>query len=153
MKEKINNTLIDLKVGKNKVLFIVLGKDGSINRKGNGRADCKDNDLYIGITKEPLFAELMEKTSDELFEFCGKSYDHPEKKGRQCNLKILFNGDGLDTGFEMIYGELSQGPPDQVAEYVINSVKLTEPWFQSMKKNNVSNQEDTERKWWQFWKS
>lgn len=151
MREKIRNTMIELTVGKNQVLFIVLGKDGSINRSGTGSGDCKEKDLYIGLTQEKLFDKLIKKAKDEVFEYCGKSFDIPDKKGRECKLKILFNGEDLDTGFEFNYGELSQGPPNEVAEYVINAVKLTNPWYEEFKKG--SNQEvSNEKRWWQFWK-
>jgi len=126
-KEKVNKTLVELTVGEDQVLFVILGKDGSINRQGNGNAINLDHDLHIGVTKDPLFSELINSASMELFEYLDKSYDLPDKKGKPCKLKILFHGDNLDSGLEINYGEHSQGPPEEVAEFVINSVKLTEP--------------------------
>jgi hypothetical protein len=71
----VQQILISLEVAEKQVLFIILGEDGSINRKGDGSPDCKDNDLYIGITSDNLFGPLKPFITEEIQEFLGKMYD------------------------------------------------------------------------------
>lgn len=152
MIEKFESTIVSLEVADKQVLFILLSKDGAINRQGDGSAGCKDHDLYIGITNEGLFDQLMEVASPKLVDVLGGHLEAHDKKGRTCKLKILFKGENIDTGVEFIYGELSQGPPPFVADYVIEAVELTEPWFQKQKKMTKSEGTNGEKKWWEFWK-
>jgi hypothetical protein len=155
MKEKFEATIVSLEVADKQVLFILLSKDGAINRQGDGSADCKDHNLHIGRTDKNLFDQLMEAASPELVDVLGDRLEAHDRKGRTCKLNILFKGEGIDTGVEFIYGERSQGPPQFVADYVIEAVELTEPWFQKMKKmikNEGDGSTGERKKWWEFWK-
>jgi len=154
--ENIENILIRLHVDQREVLFIILDKDGLINRKGDGTPDCNENDLYIGIDKEGLFNQLRPYITEDMNEFLQKSYDAPNKKGRTCDLKILLAGNGIETGTQFLYGELSQGPPKLFVDLCIKAVTVTEKWFQEQKKmtsaakgNNAPKQE--KKPWWKFW--
>jgi hypothetical protein len=132
--DKITKTLITLEVAGNQVLFIVLDEDGSINRKGDGSPDCKDNDLFIGITKDKLFDQLRPLVSKEMEEFLDKTYDIPDKKGRPCDFKILFGGPGIETGVQFLYGEFSQGIPTPFRNFTIKAVELQKNGFKHKSK-------------------
>ena len=148
--ESIKQILITLEVADKHVLFITLSKEGSINRKGNGSPDCNDNDLYIGVTKEPLFEKLVVYITDEMQKFFGRTFDVPEKKGRICELKIMVKGDHIETGVQFLYGEFSQGPPPPFRTLVVKAVELTDNWHRKQKK--VTNMEANPNKpWWKFW--
>src|SRR5689334_2376454 len=85
---------ITLKVDEKQSLFILLAADGSINRLGTGKVNNQENDLFIGITKEPLFPELMKHLTDEMLQFLG-GYEIPDQRGALCSLSIgLMFADG-----------------------------------------------------------
>ena len=151
--QDITQTLITLQVGDNQVLFIMLAEDGSINRKGDGSPDCKDNNLFIGVTKEKLFEQLKPLITDEMKEYIGKTYDIPDKKGRLCDFKILFNGPGIETGIQFLYGELSSGVPTPFRDFAIKAIELTEKWFQSQKQMALNSKTKAipNKPWWKFW--
>lgn len=153
--DKITKTLITLEVEGNQVLFIVLDEDGTINRKGDGSPDCKDNDLFIGITRDKLFDQLRPLVSKEMEEYLGKTYDIPDKKGRPCDFKILFGGPGFETGVQFLYGEFSQGVPVPFRVFTIKAIELTEEWFQEQKQKVViaknSKKQKEVKPWWKFW--
>jgi hypothetical protein len=54
----LNSCLIRIEHGGDDVLFILLSRDGSINRMGDGTPSPADNTLYIGVVKEPLFRRV-----------------------------------------------------------------------------------------------
>ncbi len=154
--ETISRTLITLKVDQKEVLFLMLAQDGSINRKGDGTPDCNDNDLYIGNNNEGLFDQLKSFLTEDMGNFLQKTYDVPDKKGRLCDLTILFGGEGVETGTQFLYGEFSQGPPKPFVDYCVNAMNLTEGWFQSQKKMSSTAERKIEPKpekksWWKFW--
>lgn len=155
MLKNITKTLITLEVAENQVLFIVLDENGSINRKGTGNPDCKDNDLYIGITKDKLFEQLKPFISEEMEDFLGKTYDIPDKKGRLCDFKVLFGGPDIETGVQFRYGELSQGVPTPFRNFTIKAIELTEKWFQAQKQMaSAAKKSETKtptKPWWKFW--
>lgn len=136
MKEKTDKILIDLEIGDEQALFIIIAKDGTINRKGNGNLKNIDHDMYMGSTNESFyFARIIEKITNEFITYVGKSFDIPEKKGNICKLKILLGGEEINTGLEFKYGDLSEGPPKEIVEFVISAVQLTDFWVSEFKKN------------------
>ena len=152
---QLEKILITLTVADNQVLFILLAKDGTINRLGDGNPDCKEKDLFIGLTKDIYFYQLIKSIDDFILDSCGTSYSMRDQKGRICKLQLLFDIDGKETGLEVIYGEHSQGPPPPIRDYVISAVELTDNWYEAQKKmtkktNTVNKSSD--KKWWEFWK-
>lgn len=151
--KNITQTLITLDVADNQVLFILLSQDGSINRKGDGSPDCKDNNFFIGISKDKLFEQLAPFISEEMEEFVGKVYDVPNKKGRRCTYQVLFKGPEIETGTKFIYGESSQGIPTPFRNFTIKAIELTEPWFQAQKQmvSKAKKESTTNKTWWKLW--
>lgn len=147
---EILSILISIKVEKNEVLFIVLSSDGSINRKGNGSPDCKDKDLYIGLTDNTIIEELKESITAGMLEFLHKTFDAPDKKGRNCDLKILYRTNNVETGVQFLYGEHSQGPPREFSDFVRKAVSLTDSWHATQKGISVQP-ESLSTPWWKFW--
>lgn len=141
---QINKIAILLNVGHKQVLYLKLDKNGGIHRLGDGNANTREKDLYMGITKGVIFYQVISKIDDFILDSCGHSYTVENKKGATCHLTLLFEIDGKETGLEVTYGELSQGPPRSVVEYITAAVRLTDSWFYEQKKLNT--------KWWQIWK-
>jgi hypothetical protein len=151
--ESISQTLVTLEVGENQVLFILLAEDGSINRKGDGSPNCKDNDFFIGKTNEKLFEQLKPYINEEMVEYLHSTYDIPDKEGRTCSLKILFKSNEMETGVEFKYGELSQGPPSIFRDFTIKALQLTNKWHQQQKQMmlTANSTKPNTKAWWKFW--
>jgi hypothetical protein len=133
MKE-ISIVTISLKVEDKAALFILLAKDGTVNRLGTGSENNTENDLYIAVDSSGLFEKLARQISPELLELKGE-YKSYEIKGKACQLVVGFGfADGTQDGSLWIYGTQSAGPPPEITNFVISAVELTEPWFEEQKK-------------------
>lgn len=117
---------------------------------GDGSADCKDNNLFIGKTEDNLFVQLKPFITEDMQEFLGQIFNAPDKKGRQCDLKVLFKSADVETGVQFLYGELSQGPPSSFRTLVTKAVQLTDSWARQQK-YIASKSEKVNKSWWKFW--
>jgi len=141
MKDTVESIMITLEVGSKQSLFILLAADGSLNRLGTGSAENTDNDMFIGVTKKTLFKKLRKKIPQEWFDNLGR-YEISEKKGLPCELTILMkHTDGQESGIQFLYGTESQGPPEDIVQFVSEAVKLTNPWHEAQKKMVVDESE------------
>lgn len=112
-------------------LFILLDSDGTVNRLGTGAVDNSENDFYIGKTTEALFQKLHSQIDPGWFSHMGSSYTMPEQKGKACELIVGFVlRDGRGSSLKFKYGSESQGPPDDIIQFVIKAAKLTDPWYE-----------------------
>ncbi|HLP52795.1 MAG TPA: hypothetical protein VK154_18030 [Chitinophagales bacterium] len=145
-KHLIDKVLITLEVGDKTALLVLLAKDGSVHRKGNGNPDSP-SPLAQGISHDGHFEALMMTINEDIFNYAGV-IKQPNPMGRECRLSIIFQGQGdLDYSFRVVYGENSEGPPQELAQILINAVKITESWYMQQ----LQPQAD-DKKWWQVWK-
>lgn len=148
VKHLIDKVLITLEVGDKTALFILLGKDGTIQRKGNGNPQKTDLPLAQGVSQQGHFDALMMTVDENIFNFAGV-INQPNKVGVEGRLTLVFQGpQGVDYSFRVIYGEESEGPPRELAEILINAVKLTEDWYTEQ----LADIKPTSKSWWQVWK-
>ncbi len=138
---------VQLKIEEDVSLLILLHKDGTINRKGNGSENI-DKNFFIGKNDDNLLSKLAHSITPDFEEFLNKIFDDPDKKGKTCMLEISLSDEKETTGMRFTYGTKSIGPPEPVYNFVIKAVELTDPWFLKQKKTVASN----EKKWWEFWK-
>ncbi len=129
----LQSVVITMKVAEHRVLFILLSKDGSVNRMGGGAVETADGALFIGIDPS-LFSAALEHLSQEVIDLAGL-YDVPEKVGMHCVLTIdyLFN-DSSGRELEIRYGSESMGPPQEVARFVHGAVWATQRWYQEQRR-------------------
>ncbi len=148
-KHLIDKVLITLEVGDKTPLFILLEKRGTVHRKGSGGTQGADLPLMQGISHDGHFEALMMTVDESIFQFAGV-LKFPDRVGRECRLTIIFNSDNgeVDYSFRVVYGEESQGPPMELAQILINAVKITDPWYQ----RQITEAKESEGKWWEFWK-
>lgn len=128
--DEFHGILVTLLVGGEQSLFVMLGADGSINRVGTGAVDNAERDMFIGRTDPALFRELRDQITAELLAWCGQSRADPEPRGAVCELTVGFkraSGEELLTVWR--YGSESQGPPPEVGQFVVATVRATDPWF------------------------
>lgn len=147
----INAVHVSLKTGDKKALFILLTADGSINRLGTGAVNNKENELFIGVTQQPLFERLLTNLDDKMLDHMG-GYDIPDQLGVPCELSIgLAFKNGDENGFGFKYGSESQGPPHEIIQFVTAAVQLTDPWFQQQKKMVEKSDSREKKPWWKLW--
>lgn len=132
--EDISAVMVSLEIENKNSLFVLLAKDGSINRLGTGTEDNKENSMYIGITSSETFEKLIKQINPKFFDWNGE-YGSSEIKGKSCKLMVGFKlNDGTETGSVWNYGTQSQGPPPEIREFVVAAVEATEPWYEEQKK-------------------
>src|SRR4051812_27810452 len=105
--QSINAIMVTLDIADQQALFIVLSEDGLVNRLGTGAVNNTENELFIGRTNDPLFAQLRAQVRPEWMNRFG-SYDIGSKAGSSCKLSVLFmaNG-GEEGGVSFAYGSES----------------------------------------------
>lgn len=144
----LDHLLIEMKIAGKQSLLILLHKDGTINRMGNGTAHV-DKNFFIGVTDTvDILQELTSSITPDFENALNKVFDLPEKKGATCSLEIVM-ADGKETkGIKFIYGTKSVGPPQEIKDFVLKAVALTDPWYLQQQKATPK----PVKKWWRFWK-
>jgi hypothetical protein len=133
---------ISLRIKEVDSLFILLARDGAINRLGTGFEDNTERALFIGKTDPELFQKSCALLNDEMLQHTG-GYEIEDRKGASCLLSVGFQfADNSWDGFEFSYGSQSQGPPKEIAEVVIETVRLTEPWYEAQKRMVVAEKQE-----------
>jgi hypothetical protein len=66
----------------------------------------------------------------------GEGYQMLKPRGVSAKLTITFKfKDGSSNGFCYLYGWESEGPPNDVAEFVRMAVAQTQPWYEEFRQN------------------
>ncbi len=129
----IDAVSISLKANDEQSLFVLLAADGTINRLGTGVVDNSEKEMFIGVTKDPLFQELLTCFEEELLDHMG-GYDAADKLGVPCQLTVCLSFTNADdNGFSFRYGSESQGPPPEICDIVTAAVTVTDPWYEEQK--------------------
>ena len=133
---KIQAFTISLEIDKQPSLFLLLSDDGAINRMGSGTADSTERDLFIGKTDPGIFETACSQLTKEMLQNLGQGYQALEPRGASCELTITFKfKDGNSNGMAYRYGSESDGPPKDVADFVIAAVRQTDPWYEEFRRN------------------
>ena len=127
--DKVQATMIDIELKDSSSLFILLAKDGTINRKGDLKTP--DKNFFIGISKENLFDKLMKTMTNDLSSYCDKIHVHADTTKKINKIKIGFSGPEGDTGFEYYSDEPIEKLPKPILDFINNSIQVTDPWFKS----------------------
>jgi hypothetical protein len=147
--ESIRSIMVALEVADQPALFVLLADDGLVNRLGTGAVNNTEIDLYIGRTNDPLFAQLREKVRPEWMNHFG-SYDIPSKVGSTCSLSVLFKAaEGEEGGVRFRYGSQSDGPPEDIRQFVLEAICLTDPWYEKQKQMAAASKK--KKPWWRLW--
>jgi hypothetical protein len=148
IKPLIDKVLITLEVEDKTSVLVLLAKDGTISRKGDGSLNHGSLPLCQGISNDGHFEALMTTVNEDIFPYVGV-INNPLRAGRDCKLSIIFQGpNGVDYSFRVLYGEDAQGPPKELAQILINAVKITDPWYLEQ----LHTEKEEQKQWWQFWK-
>ncbi|MEM8889860.1 MAG: hypothetical protein AAGD28_17930 [Bacteroidota bacterium] len=129
-KAEIENVHISLVVNEEQVLALRVSKNGALNRMGDGSDDPKMRLMFMKRIEEPLFDRLMEILSVDLLSMVGR-YTFPDPKGDHTQLLITLEGENdSETGFEFVYGSDSEGPPEEIIDFVEYAVELSDPYWE-----------------------
>lgn len=125
---------ITLEIDGDLFLFILVADDGTTNRMGSGTFEDKSRHLFIGKTVPAIFEGVRSHVTRELLQISG-GFEHRDRRGATCDLTVEFKfKDGGESGFRFRYGSESEGPPQEVREFVTEAVRVTEPWYQDFTK-------------------
>lgn len=132
--------VVVLVIGGEPSLFILVGADGLINRMGSGLVDNFDRQLFIDIGSPDLFVRLRSQITPGVTHWLGQALEAPHSKGKLCELVVRFGyADGRETATVWRYGSESAGPHQEVRDFVIATLEVTEPWFQQWQTRLRSN--------------
>ena len=133
-KNEVDLVSITLEVEDETWLFILLARDGTINRMGDGANSPEKESVYIGLTTEKLFEKFMANIDEAMLSHPG-AYDHNEKEGKNCSVKIIFSDqkEEKQAGFYFGYGSDSAGPPQPIPSLILNAIEITDPWHLEQK--------------------
>ena len=127
----VHDLLIDLEVNADRLLFILLSADGSINRIGSGNFKDKNRDMFIGVTDPAIFERMRSHLTEAMLQSLGHSFQRQNLRGAPCKLTLMFQfNDGTSGRSEYLYGSESEGPPSDVVDFVKAAVRETEGWYQ-----------------------
>ncbi len=112
--------------------MVLVTSDGNIKRRGTGRmVDTKD-DLYVGITKEPVFQNIIKHVDESIFEVIGQKIVLPNPQGIPCKLILSFKVGEMMKQMIIEYGHQS-GYPQEIVAIVKALCEETQPWYEKMK--------------------
>lgn len=131
--EGVSGIMVTLEVAGNQSLFILLARDGSINRLGTGTEDNIDKDMFIGMSDGAAFRQVRALAGPVIDNWIG-GYGAPDPVGKLCKLLVGFQTiDGKDLMSHWEYGSESQGPPPEIVSIVMKAVEATDSWWQEQK--------------------
>jgi hypothetical protein len=152
--DAVDGFAISLEISAQQALFLLLAKDGTVNRMGSGALPIEDGDLYIGRAIPSLLPAALTGLSDHMLQFTG-GYDVSDKQGAPCRLSITLRfADGTEDGFGFTYGSESQGPPREIAEFVQGAVVASDGWYreqQRIVRSQTPPAAASAKPWWRFW--
>ncbi|MEL6133599.1 MAG: hypothetical protein AAFR59_09580 [Bacteroidota bacterium] len=129
IKEKITQIFIKWEVDGDSILSLMVSQTGAINRMGAMDGQTKGK-FAMGTTEEPIFTTLLQAVPGDWFSHEGR-YTLPDPKGKRAVLSIAFSGVEVDTGIAFTYGTQSDGPPEDIIEYIEYALELTDPWYET----------------------
>ena len=125
----IDSLFIKWESKRGSLLIISCSRSGSLSRLGDESLSYPPSPICMGKTEEPIFVELIEAFQEEWFEYAGR-YEFPNLGVERQTLTVQFTGEELDTGFAFIFDEHSEGPPEDILQFVELALAATEAWYQ-----------------------
>ena len=157
-KADIEQIRIDIESEGQSALSMLIHKDGTLNRQGNGSLPPVKV-AAIGMTDGAVFHKLLELLDERVFAHAGV-YDMPEKTGTPIRYSLVFLGEKPKVKvFEFRVGlqnkEVGELLP-YVDAFINNAAALTNDWYEkALVNNNAANKTVSaapKKKWWQFGK-
>lgn len=158
-KEDITQIRIDIESDGESLLSMLIHKDGTLNRQGNGSLPVVKI-AAMGVTDGGIFRKLINLLESKLLEHAGV-YDQSEKTGRFVIYRIVFLGERPKLRvIEFRVG--SEGTePGVILKYVIGymqaAIQWTDNWYKKALPSDTQKNSDlrsggSQKKWWLFGK-
>lgn len=129
----ISGILVTMHVAGEQVLYLMLSADGTIHRMGTGSESNTERDLFIGRSSKRAFEQLRKQVTPDLLRWLGQCSD-PHLQGKRCRLTIgLRRSDGTELASQWEYGTQSQGPPEEIGQFVLAGIDATSSWYEEQK--------------------
>ncbi len=121
----ITSLTVSLDIDGQTSLFILLDRDGTMNRMGSGSANNTEDQMVIGpvaadaldYALEPLEAKWLERTG---------TFQMPDPQGLPCELTLMVAGDDDAQTYTFRYGDASLGVPSPFRTVVERAVEVTQ---------------------------
>jgi|SRR5690554_3527821 hypothetical protein len=162
-KTDIEQIRIDVESEGQSALSMLIHKDGTLNRQGNGSFPPVKV-AAIGMTDGAIFRKLVDALDERIFEQAG-IYDHPNKQGQQIRYSLAFIGQKPKIKvIEFRVGLENKDVGDllpYVDRFINAAAQMTNDWYDKAVKNSdnksekidTSNkQSESKKKWWKFGK-
>lgn len=130
-KQDIEQIRIDIECDGQSALSMMLHKDGTVGRSGNGSLP-RNGKAVLGVVDPSLFAGLIESLDEQMLARAA-IYDHPNKLGRSILYRVVFLGPKPQLArFEFRLGEENRDVGDLLPlldAFCGKAVALTEEWY------------------------
>lgn len=126
---QIQAVMIDVELKDSSSLFILLAKDGIINRKGDLKT--KDKNFFMGISKDGLLEKLTTTISNDLSDYLDQVHVLADTNKAVNKIKIGFSGPNGDTGFHYYTDAPLDRFPKPILDLINNAMQVTDPWFRA----------------------
>jgi len=156
IKTDIEQIRIDVESEGQSALSMLIHKDGTLNRQGNGSFPPVKV-AAIGMTDGVIFKKLVDALDERIFKEAG-IYDHPNKKGQQIRYSLALIGQKPKIKVIEFRVGLENNDVGDLLPYVdkfINiAAQMTSDWYDQAVKNqnNKTKKTESKKKWWQFGK-
>jgi hypothetical protein len=126
----LSDILVSLVQADEQVLFIMLGFDGAITRLGTVNNEPSETNMFVGRTTTDAFFMLRSMLNPELLTWFGQRFSDPDLRGDVCELTLgIRYVDGRESGSVFRYGSESSGPPQDITQFVVSAIRVTDPWL------------------------
>jgi hypothetical protein len=129
-KDEIEQIRIDIECGGESALSMMLHRDGTLGRSGNGSLP-RDGITCLGVSDGSAFRTLLSSLDERVFPHAGV-FDMKDKKGTPVRYAIgLLGKGGLLAGFEFRMGLENRDAGNLVGyfdHFIQQAVALTEEW-------------------------
>ncbi len=133
IKSAIQKLRIDVVSGKESALSLLLSRDGSLGRQGNGALPV-DPVSVLGQTDGQIFIALIELLDEQVLVYADV-YDHPNKSGIPITCSVVFQG-GETAEVAIFEFRFGSETPD-VGEllpyfdgFIAQAISLTDAWYE-----------------------
>lgn len=145
-KEAIQKIRMDIVSDGESALSLMLDKDGTIYRQGNGSLPV-DSFAVNSESDAMVFSQIIDNIDERAFEHAGV-YDHPDKQGIPVQISLaLLDSEGETLFFEFKYGTETENVGDllpYIDKLISMAVELTDYWYYLEKKKHSFETADPE---------
>jgi hypothetical protein len=159
VRDDIQKIQIDIEADGQSALSLMLCRDGTIGRQGNGSLPPHKISV-LGVTDGADFKKLMELVDERIFAHQG-IFDHPNKQGLPIKYSVVFIGEEPTLRvFEFRLGLENKDVGDLLPYFdglIKNAVALTDDWYsktiseKSVVQPTKCIAPHPKKPWWQLW--